>query len=41
MHSLEISIGPMTQGRVKRLKETLNVLIRDAKVEEVHVFNSK
>ena len=38
---LEIPLGPMTQARAKRFKEALNVLIRDAQVEEVHVFNSK
>ena len=38
---LEIPLGPMTRGRAKRFKEALNVLIRDAQVEEAHVFNSK
>ena len=38
---LQIPFGPMTQTRVKRFKEALNVLIRDAHVEEAHVFNSK
>ena len=37
----EWSMGPMKQARAKRLKEALNVLIRDAQVEEAHVFNSK
>ena len=38
---LKISLDPMTRARVKRLKKTLNVLIRDAQVEEAHVFNYK
>ena len=38
---LEIPFGPMTRSRAKRFKEALNVLIRDAQVEETHVFNSK
>ena len=38
---LEILLGPMTQARAKRFKEALNVLIRDAQVEEAYVFNSK
>ena len=38
---LEIQLGPMTRVRAKRFKETLNVLIRDAQMEEAHVFNSK
>ena len=38
---LEIPLGPMTRGRAKRFKETLNVLIRDAQVKEAHKFNSK
>ena len=38
---LEIPLGPMTQARAKRFKEVLNVLIRDALVEEAHMFNSK
>ena len=38
---LEISLGPMTRARAKRFKETLNFLIRDAQVEEIHMFNSK
>ena len=38
---LEIPLGPMSRVRAKRFKETLNVLIRDAQVEEGHVFNSK
>ena len=38
---LEIPLGPMTRARAKRFKEALNVLIRDAQVEEAHVFNSK
>ena len=40
-NSLEIPLGPITRARAKRFKETLNALIRDAKVEETHVFNSK
>ena len=39
--SLEIPLGPMTRARAKRFKEALNVLIRDAQVEEAHMFNSK
>ena len=31
----------MTQDRAKRFKKALNVLIRDTKVEEAHVFNFK
>ena len=38
---LEIPLGPMTRARAKRFKEALNVLIRNAQVEEAHVFNSK
>ena len=38
---LEIPLGPMTRARAKRFKEALNVLIRDAHVEEARVFNSK
>ena len=38
---LKISLDPMTRARVKRLKKTLNVLIRDAQVEEAYVFNYK
>ena len=38
---VEIPLGPMTQARAKRLKEALYVLIRDAQVEEAHVFNYK
>ena len=38
---LEIPLGPMTRARAKRFKEALNVLIRDAQVEEACVFNSK
>ena len=38
---LEIPLGPMTRARVKRFKETLNVLIRDVQVAEAHMFNSK
>ena len=38
---LEIPLGPMTRARAKRFKEALNVLIRDAYVEEARVFNSK
>ena len=38
---LEIPLGPMTQARAKSFKEALNVLIRDAQVEEAQVFNSK
>ena len=38
---LEIPLGPMTRARVKKFKDALNVLIRDAQVEEAHVFNSK
>ena len=38
---LKISLDPMTRARVKRLKKTLNVLIRDAQVKEAHVFNYK
>ena len=38
---LEIPLGPMTRARAKRFKETLNALIRDAQMEEAHVFNSK
>ena len=38
---LEIPLGLMTRARAKRVKEALNVLIRDAQVEEAHVFNSK
>ena len=38
---LKIPLGPMTQARDKRFKEALHVLIRDAHVEEAHVFNSK
>ena len=34
-------LGPMTRDRAKRFKESLNVLIQDAQVEEAHVFNSK
>ena len=41
MDPLEILLGPMTQARAKRFKEALHVLIRDAHVEEDHVFNSK
>ena len=39
--SLEILLGLMTRARAKRFKEALNVLIRDAQVEEAHIFNSK
>ena len=38
---LEIALDPMTRVRAKRFKETFNVLIRDAQMEETHVFNSK
>ena len=38
---LEISLGLMTRARAKTFKEVLNVSIRDAQVEEAHVFNSK
>ena len=38
---LEVPLGIMTRARVKRFKEALHVLIRDAHVEEAHVFNSK
>ena len=38
---LEILLGSMKRVRDKRLKEALNVLIRDAQVVETHVFNSK
>ena len=38
---LEIPLRLMTRARAKRFKEALNVLIRDAQVEEAHVFNSK
>ena len=38
---LEIPLGPMTRAKAKRFKEALNVLIRDAQVEEAHVFNSR
>ena len=38
---LKILLDQMTRARVKRLKKTLNVLIRDAQVEEAHVFNYK
>ena len=38
---LEIPLGPMTRARVKKFKDALNVLIRDAQVDEAHVFNSK
>ena len=38
---LEIPLGSMTRARAKRFKEVRNVLIRDAQVEEAHVFNSK
>ena len=31
----------MTRARDKRFKEAPNVLIRDAQVEEAHMFNSK
>ena len=31
----------MTRARAKRFKKTLNILIRDAQVEETHVFNFK
>ena len=31
----------MTRAKVKRFKEALNVFIRDAQVEEAHMFNSK
>ena len=31
----------MARARVKRFKEALNVLIRDAHMEEAHVFNFK
>ena len=37
----EIPLGPMTRAKAKRFKEALNVLILDAIVEEVHMFNSK
>ena len=39
--TLEIPLGPITLARAKRFKEALNVLIRDAQVEGVHLFNSK
>ena len=38
---LEISLDLMTCARAQRFKEALNVLIRDAQVEEAHMFNSK
>ena len=38
---LEVPLGPMTRARPKRFKEALHVLIRDARVEEARVFNSK
>ena len=38
---IEVPLGPMTRARAKRFKEALHVLIRDAHVEEAHVFNSK
>ena len=38
---LEVPLGPMTRARAKRFKEALHFLIRDAHVEEAHVFNSK
>ena len=41
VNPLKISLDLMTRVRVKRLKKTLNVLIRDAQVEEAHVFNYK
>ena len=37
----EIPLGPMTRARAKRFKEALHVLIREAHLEEVRVFNSK
>ena len=39
-YTLEVPLGPMTQDRAKRFKEALNVLIRNAQVEEAHMFNS-
>ena len=38
---LEVPLGPMTRARAKRFKEALHVLIRDAHVKEVRVFNFK
>ena len=38
---LEIPLGLMTRASDKRFKEALNVLIRDAQVEEACVFKSK
>ena len=41
MDPLEVPLGPMTRVRAKRFKEALHVLIRDAHMEEAHVFNPK
>ena len=38
---LKISLDPMTRARVKRLKKNSYVLIRDAQVEEAHMFKYK
>ena len=38
---MEIPLGSITRAKAKKFKETLNVLIRDAQVEEAHVFISK